>query len=166
MSYVRQRTWLENGPVRRGMGSVLSAPPACDSWWSMLDPAAWVDCPWLAHPLADPAAEAAAGLYQQVQYGAIPAVAPPPAPNAPQTAAQMQGAWDVSQSASQPGQIGAAQQAVINQAVADGSYNPAGNLPATADDLSKFWSQYGTYLIIGGLGLAAYLALSVAKRSI
>lgn len=167
MSYVRQRTWLENGPGR-GMGS---APPACDSWWAMLDPAAWVSCPWLAHPLATATGEAAGGVYQQVQYGTVPMPAdlpPLPGPNAPQTADQMR-SWTPDQSAITAAQWAAytqSQRDAITAAVAAGTYNPGGNLPATADDLGKFWADYGTYLIFGGLGLAAYLALSVAKRSI
>ena len=155
--------------MRRGMGAQLSTQ-YCQSGWSLLNPIAW---------FGGCAASDAADIYQKIQYGgAPPPVVPPPAPTVsltsnantpgavyagtdstgaavyavPQTAAESQAA------------IVAAQNAAIDAAVA-GGYNPAGNLPLNALDLSSLWANYsGLIMLGGGVVLALVVAKSVGGR--
>lgn len=161
--YVKQNTWLENGPrpstlatcgVRsRGIGNILTAPVDCKSWWSLLDPAAWALC------LPSDVGTTAGNIYESVQYGAIPKPASPPAPNAPQTAAEMVN-WSPEQSASRPGQIGAATQAAIDGAIQSGTYNPSGNLPVTAD----WMSDHSALLWFAGFAVLGVVLVRKAVR--
>lgn len=155
--YVRRRTWLENGPAclvpkslpasRPGLGAWLD-PEYCASGWSLLDPLAWVGC----------LPRDAASVYESVQYGHIPRAGElptAPGPNAPQTAQQAAN-WDPSQAAVTPANQSAwvaAQQAALVRAEASGSWNPQGNLPVSADGLDKFFKDYGSALLVGGLVL-------------
>ncbi len=183
--YVSQPTWLENGPstlarygaevlripvpspamlrqkyIRQaqGLGAVpqLSAEH-CASWWSMLNPLAWgggcigADLDYAGHKVGD--------VYESMQYGSIPLpgnLPAPPVPNVsatnPQITADQMDAWKRSQAAA------------IQAAQDSGSYNPAGNLPFTAIDLAKFWDDYGTYVLLGGAGLAGLLIWKAAVR--
>lgn len=191
--YVAQPTWLENGPGRstiagnggtglpstlanygaevlrvrvpaalirrqyikrvQGLGSVpqLSAEH-CASYWSLLNPVAW---------MGGCIVPDAANVYEKIEYGHIPRPGELPAPPVPGvvplgqspaiTAADMD-AWKQ------------AQAAAIQAAEDSGSYNPAGNLPMNAIDFEKFWNDYGTWVLLGGAGLAGLLLWKAAVR--
>ncbi len=104
--------------------------------------------------------------YECAQYGnssrlalfndpAIPTPAPP-APRAPQTADEMV-RWTPQQSFNTAADWAAKNIARIQAAEDSGSYNPSGNLPATATQLDKYkWP-----LILGGGALALILLVKV-----
>lgn len=191
--YLRQQTWLENGPCmsngpkvipvpaiapsrgvslkqwgRRGVGDLLS-PEYCNSGWSLINPVAW---------FGGCATNDLANVYEKVQYGTPPAVVNPPAPTI-----------SLGVPASTPGAIFAgndkagnpvyaspstaaenqqalvdAQNAAIDAAVASGQWNPAGNLPVTALGLSDFWSTYKTPLLIGGAVVGGLALMNLVRR--
>lgn len=185
--YLQQRTWIENGPgpvsvpvvlrtprrrPRRGVSGVVD--DWCGSWWSLSNPfeAAISELVCLPSDVAKVSGRvttAAADVYQQAVYGDVPTVPslpPAPAPNAPETQAQMTDAdlWTVAQSQVSPDQWNAwseSQRAAVAAAIANGSYNPAGNLP-NVTDLSKFFAQYKTPLLVGGAVLGFFVLKGLA----
>jgi hypothetical protein len=152
---------------RRGFGGL--SLEYCNSGWSLLNPVAW---------FGGCAANDLANVYEKVQYGTPPAVVTPPAPSidlavspstpgaifvgndktgspvyaAPQTAAESQQA------------IIDKQNAAIDAAIASGQWNPAGNLPVNALDLSNFWAKYGTALLIGGAVVGGLVVVNAVRR--
>lgn len=149
----------------RGMGVAQLSTAYCASGWSLLNPVAW---------FGGCAGPDAADIYQKLQYGtAPPPVATPPAPTVsltpnantpgavfagtasdgtpiyavPQTAAESQAA------------IVANQNAAIDAAVAAG-YNPAGNFPVNALNLSDFWNNYKTLILVGAAAVGGMLLLN------
>jgi hypothetical protein len=174
--YSRANTWIESGPrpvvypslyrfsrvhmARRGMGAIPQlSQDYCDSGWSLLNPVAW---------FGGCAARDAANVYEAVQYGSIPRpqdLPGPPAPSVPDASVQNQAA------VTPPGVTAAdwaawtqSQRDAIQSAVDAGSYNPSGNLPVNAIDLSTFWNQYGTAVMIVGVGALAFVGWKVATR--
>lgn len=189
--YLRQQTWLENGPCPRGGARVIPVPAAvpvsleqwrrsrglgiaqlsdtyCNSGWSLINPVAW---------FGGCAANDLANVYQKIQYGTPPAVVTPPAPTI-----------NLGVAPSSPGAIFAGndklgnpvyaapetaaenrqamidkQNAAIDAAIASGDWNPEGNLPTDILNLSDFWKKYGTALMVGG-AVVGGLALWGAVR--
>jgi len=154
--------------MQRGMGAQLSTA-YCQSGWSLLNPVAW---------FGGCAASDAADIYQKVQYGAAPPpVVAPPAPTVSLTAnANTPGAVFAgtdssgspvyavpSTAAENQAAIIAAQNAAIDTAVA-GGYNPAGNLPVNALDLSNLWANYSGFIIVGAVALGSVLLLGGRGR--
>jgi hypothetical protein len=98
--------------------------------------------------------------YECLQYGSIPAPGTA-APRAPQTAAQMtDGTWSPEDSLNRGRDYAAATNAKIEAAIADGSYNPSGNLPVDATWLD----QYKWPLIAAAAGIGTLVLLGVVKR--
>lgn len=160
--YVASPTWIEFGPAPaggRGLGAWQLSSDYCASGWSLLNPVAW---------LGGCAAADAANAYQYLQYGNVPdphSLPLPPAPNAPQTAQQAAN-WTPEQAGLTQDQwqkFSDSQRQVILDAIANGSYNPAGNFNLNAIDLKKFWDDYGTPLMIGGAVLVGLIAWRVVK---
>lgn len=150
------------GRVARGVGEYPGQPcydPNRPAWFPY-----WASSP---EELMCVLGEGAAAIYQRVQYGAIPTVAElgtPPAPNAPQTQAEMEtpGAFTPDQAYMTPEQWTAYQQRqrdVLNAAAASGAWNPEGRLP-TVD----LWGKYGVLLLAVGVGVGGAVLLSRAGR--
>jgi hypothetical protein len=148
---------------RRGVGEYpgqVCYDPARPRWYPN-----WVSTPT---ELACVMTSGAASLYQRAEYGRIPTVADlgtPPAPNAPQTPAEML-SFTPDQSTTTPDQwavFQAQQRAVLDAAAAGGSWNPAGNLPS-ATAVSDFFSQYGGALLAGGLVLGGLYIFGGGRR--
>lgn len=135
--------------VRRGRNITLgdtafSANPA-DPWagpCSFWDLFSWANC----------ASDGAAAVYQQAQYGNVPApvaVAPPTPPAVDSTGlivGSAQDAFDQAVSGSIANTV-ANQTSAINSAIASGSYLPGGTLPFTGSGLT---SNGLMWLIVGG----------------
>lgn len=156
---------VRRGTPMRGMGVAQLSTDYCASGWSLLNPLAW---------FGGCAGPDAAAIYQKIQYGTAPppVVAPPPpgitltsdasAPGAvfagndgsgvavyavPSTASENQAALIQKQNAA------------IDAAVAAG-YNPAGNLPVNALNLSDFWSSYKTLILVGAAAVGGFVLLN------
>jgi hypothetical protein len=153
--------------MRRGMGAQLSTS-YCQSGWSLLNPIAW---------FGGCVGSDAADIYQKVQYGtAPPPVVTPPAPTVALTSnANTPGAvYAGTDSSGNPvyalpstpadnqAAIVAAQNAAIDTAVA-GGYNPAGNLPLNALDLSSLWANYSGVILLGAGVLGALVIANTFK---
>ena len=156
-------------PMRRGMGVAQLSTQYCQSGWSLLNPVAW---------FGGCAASDVADVYQKIQYGAAPPpVVKPPAPtvaltsdpNAPGAVfagTDSSGApvYAVGSTAAEnQAAIVAKQNAAIDAAVA-GGYNPAGNLPFNALDLSNLWQNYSGLIIAGGALLGGFVLLGGRGR--
>ncbi len=146
----------------RGLGvNPITAPVDCNSWWSLLDPAALFYC-------RGDAGDLIGSQYEQLQYGHIPRAGELPAPSAPGVPA---GALTSPNSAGltpgltpeQQAAWVASQQAALNAAVSDGSWNPGGNLPVTADDVSKLWADHSTAIVIGAIAIGGLLLWKMPK---
>lgn len=148
-----------------GLGFPQLSTDYCASGWSLLNPLAW-----FGGCVGPDVAE----VYQKVQYGtAPPAVVTPPAPtvslttNAATPGAVYAGTdtsgapiYAVPETAAESqAVIVAKQNAAIDAAIAQG-YNPYGNLPFNALDLSKIPSS--TWLV--GAALLAGLVLFGGRR--
>lgn len=152
--YARKRTWLERGPApapRCGLGNILTDAPDCASPWSLLDPAAWAQC-W---------GYDAGTIYEKVQYGHIPRAGELPQPGA--AGVPTDGGLTPGITPAQQAAYVASQQAALDAAAANGSWNSGGNLPVTADDVSKVFEDHSTAIIVGVCAVAAVALFSFGK---
>ena len=152
--YARKRTWLERGPapaVRCGLGTVNLFPAPPDQGGPMVS---WGD------QIGD--------WYETLVYGHIPRAGELPAPPAPgvPAGALVPSSGDIVTPGLTPAQQAAyvaSQQAALDAAVSSGSWNPAGNLPVTADDIDQAFKDHSTAIIIGVCAVAAIALFAVGK---
>ena len=149
----------------RGLGIAQLSQDYCKSGWSLINPVAW---------LGGCASADVADVYQKIQYG----TAPPPVVGAPAptisltpdattpgavfagTASDGTPIYAVpSTAADNQAALVAKQNAAIDAAIAQG-YNPAGNLPLNALNLSDFWNQYKTLILVAAGSVGGLLLLN------
>src|SRR5271168_689508 len=124
---------------KRGLGDTASGTtqsPTCANTFNIFSSQFW-DC------LGANLQGQAAGVYTYAQYGSFPAVVPqqPPAVPATDGSGLITDLTPDQIAAQQAASIQAttdAQNAAIAAAVASGEYNPSGNLPVTATQLSNY----------------------------
>lgn len=159
---------VRRGTPLRGMGAQLSTE-YCQSGWSLINPIAW---------FGGCAASDAADIYQKLQYGsAPPPVVSSPAPTVSLTSdATTPGAIYAGTDSSGapvyavPSTAAENQTAIVNaqnaaiDAAVTGGYNPAGNLPVNALDLSSLWANYSGFIIAGAVAVGALFLLGGKGR--